>query len=305
MRPHTIVAAIVAALLVASVPALAGPGRQTSGTQVQDRISVVVDGQGPDVILIPGLASSKEVWAGLVAQLKPTHRLHMVQVAGFAGMAAGPNGSGEVAAPVAEAVASYIVHHRLKSPAVIGHSLGGEVALMLGARHPDRVGRLLVVDALPFYSLLLDPTATVEKVEPQARVFRAAMLAAPADQADAMQTAAIARLVKTPVARPALIAAGKRSNKATVANATYELMTTDLRPELGNIVAPVEIVYAYDPIYGVPYANIDALFRRAYANLPGARFRRIDNSFHFVMLDQPKAFADAVGAFLGATTERF
>lgn len=305
MRPHTIIAAIVAACLVTPSSAVAVPGQQASGIQVQNRISVVTEGRGPDVILIPGLASSREVWSGLVARLKATHRVHVVQVAGFAGMAAGPNGSGKVAAPVAKAIADYIEHHGLKSPAVIGHSLGGEVALMLGARHPSRVGRLLIVDALPFYSLLLDPTATVEKVEPQASAFRTAMLAAPVDQADAMQAAAISRLVKTPAARPALIAAGKRSDRTTVANATYELMITDLRPELGKIAVPVEVVYAYDPIYGVPSANIDALFRRAYAGLSNARFKRIDDSFHFIMLDQPQSFAKAVDAFLGAKTERF
>lgn len=260
----------------------------------------MVEGRGPDVIPIPGLTSSREVWTSLVAQLKATHRVHVVQVAGFAGMPAGPNGSGKVAAPVAEAIADYIERQRPRSPAIIGHSLGGEVALMLAARHPDRVGRLLIVDALPFYSLLLDPTATVEKIGPRASAFRDAMLAAPTDQADAMQAAAIGRLVKTSAARPALIAAGKNSDRATVANATYELMITDLRPELGKITAPVEVVYAYDPIYGVPSASIDGFFRRAYASLPGARFQRIDDSFHFIMLDQPERFADVVKAFLNS-----
>jgi pimeloyl-ACP methyl ester carboxylesterase len=55
------------------------------------------------------------------------------------------------------AVADYSRRERLKMPTIIGHSLGGEVALMLGARYPDQVGRLLIVDALPFYSLLIDP----------------------------------------------------------------------------------------------------------------------------------------------------
>lgn len=58
------------------------------------------------------------------------------------------------------------------------------------------------------------------------------------------------------------------------------------------------MIYAYDPIYGVPAGAIDGLFRSAYSGLAGTDFKRIDGSFHFVMLDQPEPFAAAVEAFL-------
>ena len=57
---------------------------------------------------------------------------------------------------------------------------------------------------------------------------------------------------------------------------------------------------AYDPIYGVPADQIDATFRTAYTNAHTAQLTRIDNSFHFVMLDQPEEFAQTVRAFLNA-----
>ena len=300
MRTRTMLAAIGIALSTPSIAsAQPAPSPPPPVLVPRDRIAVTVEGWGPDVILIPGLASSRAVWAGLAVRLRQNYRLHLVQVAGFAGSPAVFDQDGRVAAPTAEAVADYIRREHLEAPAIIGHSLGGEVALMLGARHPDRVGRLLIVDALPFYSLLIDPAATGETIKPRATAFRNAMLAAPAAQADAMQAAAIARLAKTEAARPALVTAGIRSDRKTVADATYELMTTDLRPELGRITAPVEVVYAYDPIYGVPASTIDATFRNAYASTPHVGFTRIDGSFHFVMLDQPEAFAQAVLSFLG------
>jgi pimeloyl-ACP methyl ester carboxylesterase len=294
-------AAIGIALSLPSA-ALAQPALPQTGPGVQNRISVVVDGEGPDVILIPGLASSREVWSGLARRLRQNHRLHLVQIAGFAGSAAVADPDGRVAAPMADAIADYIRSQRLAAPAIIGHSLGGEVALMLGARRSERVGRLMIVDALPFYSLLLDPAATSETARPRAAAFRDMMLAAPAAQFEAMQEASIARLAKTEAARPALLAAGMKSDRRTVADATYELVTTDLRPELARIKVPVEVVYAYDPLYGVPAENIDAIFRNAYAAAPGVRFRRIDGSFHFVMLDQPALFERAVIEFLGRTS---
>jgi pimeloyl-ACP methyl ester carboxylesterase len=48
----------------------------------------------------------------------------------------------------------------------------------------------------------------------------------------------------------------------------------------------------------VPASAIDQLFRAAYANAPATRFRRVDGSFHFVMIDQPEPFARAVDEFL-------
>ncbi|MFK0092049.1 alpha/beta fold hydrolase [Pseudomonas sp. NPDC090592] len=295
MRLRTLLAAIGTSLSLTS--ALAAPSQPASPTD--KRISVTVEGAGPDVILIPGLASSREVWAGLASALRQQHRLHLVQVAGFAGSPAVAAGDGRVAAPVAEAVADYIRSQHLAAPAIIGHSLGGEVALMLGARFPEQVGRLMVVDAMPFYTLLIDPTATAEAAVPQAAALRDATLAATAEQAEAMQRSAIARLVKTEAARPALAETALRSDRNTVANATYELMTTDLRPELARIRAPLEVVYAYDTQFGIPVEWVDGTFRNAYASAPGASFKRIDGSFHFVMLDQPQAFATAVIDFLG------
>ena len=299
---RTFILAALAAVIAAPSAAMAQDQQTVSRatTEVRDRITVEVEGSGPDVILIPGLASSRTVWSDLANRLRGNYRLHLVQIAGFAGSPSPDTSDGKVAAPAAEAIADYILRERLQSPTVIGHSLGGEVGLMLAARHEGLVGRLMVVDALPFYSLLMNPNATVDSVTPQAKAFRDALLSAPNEQADAMQAAAIARLVKTEDARASVIEAGLASDRTTVANATYELMTTDLRNELDRISIPVEVVYAYDPMYGVPAERIDSTFRSAYARADTAHFTRIDDSFHFVTLDQPEEFAQTVRAFLVA-----
>ena len=283
-------------------PVLAQSATAQQAPTARDRISVVVEGSGPDVILIPGLASSRDIWRGLAARLQQSHRLHLVQVAGFAGAPAAHDPQGPVIGPTAEAVADYIEREHLQTPAIIGHSLGGEAALMLGARHPERVSRLMIVDALPFYSLLLDPSATSEKATPGAAAFRDTLLTATDAQMEAMQTASLARLAKTETARPSLLAASRRSDRQTVANATYELMTSDLRSELSHITVPVHVIYAYDTSYGIPAGNVDATFQSAYAATPHVSFQRIDGSYHFVMLDQPEQFERAVIHFLSPAT---
>lgn len=305
MRIAMILAAVGTTLSLMSVSLSASPGQPSSPLPTdQQRISVQVEGEGRDVILIPGLASSREVWADLATRLRQDHRLHLVQLAGFAGSPAVTDSEGKLLAPVAEAIADYIRTQHIEAPVIIGHSLGGEVALMLGARHPDQVGRLMIVDALPFYTLLIDPLATSETATVQAAAMRSSLLAASPEQSEAMQKASIARLAKTEAVRPGLVSAGISSDRKTMADAVYELMITDLRPELGRISAPVEVVYAYDAFYGVPASSVDATFRRAYASTPDIHFTRIDDSFHFVMLDQPERFASAVAAFLEPGAER-
>ena len=269
-----------------------------SGAHAAERMSVTVTGQGPDVILIPGLASSAAVWDGTVKALSATHRVHVVQVAGFAGAPVAGNAEGPVVEPLVEAIDGYIVSAKLKSPAVIGHSMGGFTGLLLAQRHPQHVGRLLIVDSLPFFSALMSPTATVESVRPQAVAMRDAIAAMDADTFESQQAMTLPRMVKSPDGLKTALAWSKASDRPTVGRTMYDLMTTDARPGLAAMKTPVTVLYPFDPAMGAPTAMVDGLYGAAYAPLPGVTLKRIDGARHFIMLDAPQAFATAVEAFL-------
>ena len=286
--------AVLAALLVPTIVANAG-AKAGAYDQQTELFGVDIQGSGPDVLLIPGLASSPQVWASLAGQLSARHRVHLVDIAGFAGRPPAPSAPAAppLAAGLAQALAAYIERNGLKNPAVVGHSVGGEVGLMLAARHPTAVGRLVVVDALPFYSLLFSPAATVESATPGAQAFRDAWLKATPEQRAAMQEASATLLTTSAESRAAVSAWGRDSDRKSVAEAAYELATTDLRPELPRIQAATTVIYAHHASYGPP-AQVDTLFSTAYQGLAGARLVCVDKSLHFVMLDQPKAFNAAV-----------
>ncbi len=262
------------------------------------RFTVEVRGKGPDVILIPGLASSRDVWAATATQLEGRYRVHLIQVAGFAGAPVAGNAEGPVVAPLADEIVAYIAGRHLDHPAIIGHSMGGFTALLIASRHPESVGRVMVVDALPFFSVLINPSATVETVTPQAAQFRDAVIAQSPEAFAVGQPRTMATLIKTPDARVAPTAWSLASDRGVMARATYDVMTTDLRASLAGISIPVTVVYARDPDMGFFYGIVDQVYAGNYAGLKGVRLRPVDGAFHFVMLDQAQAFATEVEAFL-------
>ncbi len=262
------------------------------------RFSVVATGAGPDVILIPGLGTSRAVWDGEVQRLQARYRLHLVQISGFAGQPAGPNAEGPVLAPTMEELHAYITANHLKSPVVIGHSLGGLLGLMLAEAHPGDVGRLMVVDSFPFIGAAFDPTATVAKAEPQAAAMRDGVIAQSPETFSASEDNAVARLALTPAARQSVKGWVMASDRGVLARATYDDMTTDVRPNLSAITAPVTVLYPYDVSMGAPTATVDGIYAGAYAGLAGVKLKRMEGAYHFLMLDQPDAFAGEVDAFL-------
>ncbi len=264
---------------------------------VSDRLSVEVVGSGPDVVLIPGFASSREVWRAEADRLKATHRVHLVQLAGFAGEP-WSHGDGAFVQPMADELARYVREAGLERPAVIGHSMGGMTAVLLAQQHPALLGRVMSVDSLPFFSALFGPQVTAEAARPFADQAAAGILAADAAGFRAQQGQSAIGLARDPATRLAMVEWSMRSDRQAMASAIREVMTTDLRPGLAAMSTPVWAVYASDADGGASAAMADGLWAREYATLPGVRLVRVDGSRHFIMADQPERFAAVVDQFL-------
>jgi pimeloyl-ACP methyl ester carboxylesterase len=280
------------AALLALLP-LAAPAQPT-------RFSVVVEGSGPDVIMIPGLTSNRRVWDQAVAGLGGRYRVHRVQIAGFGGEPAGPNAEGPILENVVAELHAYIQANRLREPLVVGHSIGGLLALMLVQRHPGDVKRALIVDALPFYGMLFGADATVAAVEPRAAAFRDSITTMTDEAWRNQQSAAVAALAANESARSFLVEDSVHSDRRVVARAVYEDIVTDMRPALPTMRTPLTVVYAVNPF--ATEERFGALMRAGYAGAPTVRFIPVEPSHHFVMLDQPARFQTILADFLGEQT---
>jgi pimeloyl-ACP methyl ester carboxylesterase len=220
-------------------------------------------------------------------------------VDGFAGAPAQANAQGPVVQPTVDAIDAYIKANKLKSPKVIGHSLGGTMGMMLTLQHPEDVGGLMIVDAFPFSGILLGADDVPSATKIAARM-RDETLKESQERYTRDEKKFLRILAKSPDGLELATQWAVASDKSVVARATYDDMTTDLRPELQNIKVPVTVLYPWDSKSGYSQAQTDWFYQQNYAALPNKTFARIDNSFHFIMLDQPDAFLAQVDRFLGS-----
>ena len=293
-RPLARLAAILLACLALALGTRPALAREAF---VPTRFSVKVSGQGQDVIFLPGLATSREVWRDAAEALGSGYRVHLVQVKGF-GEPAGPNAQGPVLAPLVEELARYIAESGLEHPAIVGHSLGGLMALMLGADHPALPGRLMIVDAFPWFGVTVAPQATVATIEPQARQIRDAMAASYGTPAAGQGTeAAIAGYILDPAKLPRLREWTAQADPRVTGQLAYEDLTTDWRERIADIAAPMTVVYPWNERFPTQ-PQAEPFYRANYANLPGAMFAGIGPAAHFVMTDRPAAFQQALERFL-------
>jgi pimeloyl-ACP methyl ester carboxylesterase len=91
-----------------------------------------------------------------------------------------------------------------------------------------------------------------------------------------------------------------RSDNEVAIRAFRELILTDLMPELSKITVPMAVLYVYPKGAPVSETRLDAYYKLAYSRVKGATLKRIPDSAHFIMWDQPERFQSEVRAFLTA-----
>ncbi|MBV9929637.1 MAG: alpha/beta hydrolase [Alphaproteobacteria bacterium] len=264
-------------------------------------ISIVALGRGSPVVLVPGLASPRDVWDGVAADLARSHRVYLVQVNGFGGDAPGANLASGLLDGVVADLSAALVADRAGPVRFVGHSMGGLLALKFASVHRDQVDRLMIVDALPDFAVLLargGPMPGSAQIEAMAATLRTATAAR---YGRTMTQAEIATgvdsLALTPAARTRMRAWSARADARVAGQAIYEDMTSDLRPALPGIAAPITVVVPWTAA-GFGKDRTLAFYAAQYAGAPNVRFVPIAEAGHFVMLDQPAAFRAALEAFL-------
>lgn len=298
-------ALLLAAPAFAQAPAAASAVPADPGTPAanfhSDRIGVTVMGSGPDVVLIPGLSSTPAVWASTIAAL-PGYRYHLIHVSGFAGRPAGANAEGSYLVPVADEIARYIREAHLDHPAVVGHSMGGTWTILVASRHPELVGKAMVVDMLPAIGAMFRrPGMTEEQFNGFIDQMQATMANAPADQRRMFTTMSIGQMTRTESMKQSIVDESLASDQAVAAQGFADLARTSLLEDVGRIRAPLVVLYT-DPggaaQMGLTPERIDTFYQMSYRAAPQAVVRRVPDTMHFIMYDNPAFFQAQLRDFL-------
>ena len=294
-------ASALAPLLILQ-PAPAHAAASTALPEVRmDHISVTKRGSGPGVVFIPGLGSPRASWDGVTDGLAQHHTVYLVQVNGFGGDSPGGNLKPGILDGIVADLSIYLAREKAGPVRLVGHSMGGLAGLMFARAHPAQAQRLMVVDALPYFPVLLSaggPEWSREQVEPVAKAMRDAVAARFGKPVDPAKIKAdVDGLAAKLASRAQMSQWAAAADPRVTAQLLYEDMSTDLRPSLPALKLPITVVV---PWTETPFGKERTLafYARQYAAAPAVTYADIPDSGHFVMLDQPEQFRVALDTFL-------
>ena len=278
----------LAGLLAATALWLTAPPPISAAVPHPD-FEVEVQGEGRPVIFIPGLATPGVIWQPVVEALHGAYQCHVLSLAGFGQVK--PTGTNPFLPRVRDELIAYIRDLKLDHPVIVGHSLGGFLALSIAENVPDLPGGLVIVDALPFLPAIMNPAATPETVKAQVAPMIAQMSNATPQAFADIEHEAISAMVTSPANVEKVVGLTRDSDPKTTGRALNELMTTDLRPNLSKIICPVLVLAALaDKITYAPRDAVMANYRKQYDGLAKVRFVGIDSARHFIMVDDLPGF---------------
>ena len=300
---------LFALLLAAAVPSLAQetpqqPNRFATSISAAERFEVkgmLVErhGSGPRaLILVPGLATGGWVWQETVREFSHDHTLYVVTLPGFDGR---PAVAGNPFDAAKSALTELVTSRKLVKPVLIGHSVGGTLAIALAQDLGDRIGGAVAIDGLSVFPRTEDMPPEQRAAMADNMRQRMASLSPQAfasQQRQYMHTMGVTDMGKA----DDLARLTARSDPAAVAAYMGAVLALDLRPGLPKIRAPLLMLTpSYGPdnaAMGVSAPDKVAYYRELMTGTPKLEVVSIDNARHFAMLDQPRAVHDALRQFL-------
>jgi pimeloyl-ACP methyl ester carboxylesterase len=252
-------------------------------------------GQGDALVLVHGLATTRQIWGLVAPALALTRRVVTLDVPGFGESA--PAGAGFELESVAQRIARGLAARGVRAPFdLVGHSLGAGIALTLAAARPRSVRRLVLVA----------PAGLAEVSRPASVVLAAtadALLAArrrAGPLADwrwgrrVLLALTAADGARVPPTQARLMINASASAQRT-APALAAITRADLRPLLRQSAVPLGVIWG-ESDRTIPAHNV-AIVRDAR---PDARVAMIARAGHVPMIERPDAFVAALEGLLAA-----
>lgn len=303
---HHLKLSLIGLLLL--LPGLAAAQTTSAATFTVGTLQVVRYGDhGRPLILIPGMGSGAWVWQDSIEHFKNDHVIYAVTLAGFDGTPAPADDN--LGDQTEASLLQLIESRRIEKPVLIGHSLGGALAIRFAEQHAALLAGVVSVDALPVFP----GTEAINTSQRQrmAAEFQADASAMTPEQFNEEQRQIMRNggVLDATLAKK-LAVLQERSSAAAIIRYTVEGMTYDLRPGLGNISVPlleISPYYAADFSEGpmkMTETEKTAQYQALLKGAPQAQVVSISPARHFVMYDQPEKFHKVLTDFLDKLSPR-
>jgi pimeloyl-ACP methyl ester carboxylesterase len=256
----------------------------------QNAIRIVKEGKGSPIIFLPGFTTPGSVWKETVHNLKGNYQSHLVSYAGF-------NGIAPIKMPWYETIKKetlqYIANEKLTDIIIIGHSMGGTLAIDIAAEIPGTVKKIVLVDALPCMRDLMMPGVSANQLSYDSPYNQQMMKQSAESFAhNAKMMAQFMTMTKEKI--DTLVNWSVAADKETFVYGYTDLLKLDLREACANVKAKTLILGASFPDEKV----VTGTFEKQYAKLSNWTLAIAPGSKHFIMFDQPQWFYDQVNSFL-------
>lgn len=250
---------------------------------------VVKSGKGEQsIVFIPGFASSGDVWNETKANFEKEFTCYTFTMAGFAGVQPQPNPS---FINWEKEIVNYIQENKIEKPIIVGHSMGGGLALAIASDYPDLIAKIVVVDALPCLSALRDPSFKSQENN-DCTAMNNQISAMSEDEFYQMQKRNMAMLLADASKQDKAISWSMKSDRKTFSEMYCDFSNTDLRDKIEAIKCPSLILLEYG------FANYKTPIEAQFINLKTASFQYATKGLHFIMYDDKEWYLAQLTNFI-------
>ncbi len=258
-------------------------------SEAQDAVKIEHSGEGSPLMFLPGFATPGNIWLSTVDHF-PDRESLLVTYAGFGGL-------DPIAMPwytqILDELAAYIRDRDLRNLTLVGHSMGGNLAVELAAELPEYISSLVIVDALSCMRELMMPGVPASALAYESPYNEQLLTMKPADF-EAYLSQMATGMASGKANQDMLLKWMKEADKKTFVYGYTDLLKLDVRPQLKKLDMPVLILVAAIPFGPAALENMTL----QYQELSHKAFEVAENSKHFIMLDDPDWFIDQLQTFL-------
>lgn len=255
----------------------------------QSAIEIQTLGTGEPILFLPGFATPGEIWEETSLQL-PDHQSLLVTYAGFGDVA-------PVDFPWYEKVKTDLIHYisseNLQNLTLVGHSMGANLAIDLAAEFPERVKKVMIVDALACMREMMMPGVPAEALGYESP-YNDQLLAMDKASQNSYLSQMSQGMISDPVDQKQVQQWMEMADRKTFVYGYVDLLKLDSRPLLPEIKVPVMLLIADQPFGPEAMENM----KKQYEGLKNKEFALAKESKHYIMLDQPEWFMSQLKSFL-------